>query len=105
MTNASLPVEIGKLNPDTVGVVVNVFIGTVVDEKYGPVTYTFEPESIAIAFPWSTPVPLMVVNAETAPAEVHLITNASVPVEIGKLNPDAVGAVPNVFIGTVVVEL
>ena len=37
--------------------------------------------------------------------QVHLITNMSELVVIGKLTPDDVGAVPNVFIGTVVVEL
>ena len=65
---------------------VNVFIGTaVVGEVYDPVMYMFPPESTTIPFPWSALVPLMVVNAETAPAEVHLITKMSLLVEIGKL--------------------
>jgi hypothetical protein len=104
ITNPPSPVEIGKLNPDAVGLVVNVFIGTAVVEEYDPVMYMFPPESTVIEFPISLADPLMFVNAETAPAEVHLMTNTSTPVEIGKLNPDAVGLVVNVFIGTAVVD-
>ena len=82
---------------------VNVFIGTAVADWYCPVTYMFPPESTAIAFPISLLDPLMVVNAETAPAEVHLITKMSLLVEIGKTYVDAVGLNVNVFIGTAVV--
>jgi hypothetical protein len=41
MKNASVPAVIGKLTPVDAGVVPNVFIGTVVDETYDPVTYMF----------------------------------------------------------------
>ena len=44
MTNASeivVGVVIGILTPVDVGAVPNVFIGTVVDEMYCPVTYMF----------------------------------------------------------------
>jgi hypothetical protein len=60
MTNASVPVEIGKLNPDAVGVAPNVFIGTVVVELYDPVTYMFPAESTTIPFPTSPESPLIV---------------------------------------------
>ena len=43
--------EIGKLNPDATGAVPNVFMGTVVDELYCPVTYMFPLESTVIPYP------------------------------------------------------
>jgi hypothetical protein len=101
----SVPVEIGKLTPVAVGAVPNVFIGTAVVETYCPVTYMFRLESIAIRYPISMPLPLIVEYPASVPFAFHLITNMSVPVEIGKLTPVAVGAVPNVNIGTAVDEL
>jgi hypothetical protein len=105
MTNASLLAVIGKLTPDAVGAVPNVFIGTVPVEVYCPVMYMFWLESTAIPYPISEPVPLIVEYPASEPFAFHLMTNASlaVPAVIGKLTPDAVGAVPNVFIGTVAV--
>ena len=85
IANASVPDEIGKLYGVAVEFVANVFIGTAVADWYCPVTYMFPPESTTIPFPTSVLAPLMFVNAETAPAEVHLITNMSVLLEIGKL--------------------
>ena len=56
-------------------------------------------------FPASLPTPAIVEYPASVPFDpFHLMTNASVlAVVLGKLNPDAVGAVPNVFIGTFVV--
>jgi hypothetical protein len=105
MTNASCPTEIGKLTPDAVGAVLNVFIGTVPVEMYCPVMYMFPTESTAILRPISPPALLIVEYPASVPFASHLMTNASMPVVIGKLTPVDVGAVPNVFIGTVVVEI
>jgi hypothetical protein len=50
-------------------------------------------------------VPLNVVYPASEPSGFHLMMNTSVPpTEAGKLTPDAVGAAPNVFIGTVAVD-
>jgi hypothetical protein len=100
-----VPVELGILTPDAAGAVPNVFIGTVSVELYVPVTYIFPAETTAIPYPISLAVPRIVEYPATVPFAFHLMTNASlvVPGVIGKLTPDAVGAVPNVFIGTVAV--
>jgi hypothetical protein len=104
-SNVPATAEIGKLTPDATGAVPNVFMGTVPVETYCPVMYMFPAESTAIPFPISVLVPLIVEYPATVPFDpFHLMTNAS-NVAIGKLTPDAVGAVPNVFIGTVVVEM
>jgi hypothetical protein len=101
MTNASVPVEIGKLTPDTDGAAENVYIGTVVVETYCPVRYMFPLESTTISVGRSGPEPVRIVNPRTAPVEpLHLMTNTSCPDETGKVNPDAAGALVNVFIGT-----
>jgi hypothetical protein len=108
MTNASVPNVIGILNPDSTGVIPNVFIGTVaVVEVYCPVMYMFRDESTAIAYPVSVLAPPLLVEY---PASVpfdpfHLMTNVDDVLPLtpaGKLTPDAVGAVPKVFIGAAV---
>jgi hypothetical protein len=103
---SEVAVVLGKLTPVDVGAVPNVFIGTVVDEMYCPVTYIFPLESTAIPYPISLPLPVIVEYPASVPFAFHLITNMSkVTVVLGKLTPVDVGAVPNVFIGTVVDEM
>jgi hypothetical protein len=100
-----VPTEAGKLTPDAVGAVEKVFIGTEPVEVYCPVTYMFPAESTAILNPISVTVPLNVVYPASVPFDpFHLMTKMSCNTETGKLTPDAVGAVPNVFIGTATVD-
>jgi hypothetical protein len=100
-----VPTVTGKLTPVNAGAVLNVFIGTVAVELYDPVMYMFPLESIAILYPTSMPLGLIVEYPASVPFAFHLITNTSPNVVIGKLSPVAVGDNPNVFIGTVAEEM
>jgi hypothetical protein len=67
---SEVAVVLGKLTPVDVGAVPNVFIGTVVDEMYCPVTYIFPLESTAILYPISVPLPLIVEYPASVPADL-----------------------------------
>jgi hypothetical protein len=103
--NISLLVAAGNVYPELTSELFKaiLFMVTVPDEVYCPVTYMFPDESVVIPYPMSEPVPFSAVNAMSVPDELYFRMNISMPVVAGNVYPELTSELFKAILFTVTV--